>query len=78
MYLIWTNVMHNRYRDWMRKVRDWVAEQALAIHGIAWDKEDMFVIRGHHPIWILEPFWHQIIDQVFIYILCGLCILFVL
>ena len=37
----------------------------------------MFVIRGHHPPWILEPFWHQIIDQVFI-LIYDLCITFVL
>jgi len=62
----------------MRKARAWAAERALQIHGIVWDREDMSVIRGHHPPWVPEEFWHQLCDQVFFYNLCGLSILFVL
>ena len=69
--------MYNRYRDWMRKKREWAAERARVLDGVVWDHQDMSVIRGHHPIWTLESFLHQMIDQVLSIFLCGLCILFV-
>lgn len=70
--------MHDRHRDWMRRARELAAAQALRLDGIVWDKKDMSVIRGHHPVWIPEEFWHQLIDEVCICTLSGLCILFVL
>ena len=48
--------------------REWAGERAHIIDGVVWDQEDMTIIRAHHPIWIPEPFWHQMIDQVFIFI----------
>ena len=65
VYLAWTTTMYNRFRDWMRKARAWAAERALQIHGIVWDREDMSVIRGHHPPWVPEEFWHQLCAQGF-------------
>jgi hypothetical protein len=69
----------------MRYAREWAEEQALQVDGIRWDKEDMDVIRGHHPPWIPEDFWHQLCDVLpVLYILnrwcfyVVLCILFVL
>ncbi|KAJ9539492.1 hypothetical protein OSB04_032225 [Centaurea solstitialis] len=38
--------------------------QALELDGIEWDREDMSVIRGHHPIWIPAEYWHEMIDKV--------------
>lgn len=61
----WTNAMKNRHKGWLKNAREWAEEQAYNVDGIQWDKEDMAVIRGHHPPWIPEPFWHRMIDQVF-------------
>ncbi|KAJ9566446.1 hypothetical protein OSB04_002412 [Centaurea solstitialis] len=62
--LFWTNVMHNKWSDWMKDARDWAVNEALRLDGIQWNKEDMYVNRGYHPIWIPKEFWHQMIDEV--------------
>ncbi|KAJ9560117.1 hypothetical protein OSB04_005277 [Centaurea solstitialis] len=57
-------MFQNRHREWMRNARKFAARQALELDGIEWDREDMSVIRGHHPIWIPAEYWHEMIDKM--------------